>query len=61
MTRRLRSVPAQAEPCQQHHEPGPADPIAWTAWALERQRTHTVERCPDCNRYVLWYRRPKPV
>lgn len=61
MTRRLRSVPPPAEPCQQHHEYGPATVPEWNAWALERQATHTVEPCPDCGLYVLWYRRAIPV
>lgn len=61
MTRRLRVVPPPAEPCQQHHEYGPSDVLAWNAWALERQKTHTVEPCPDCGLYVIWLRRRAPV
>lgn len=61
MTRRLRAVPPPAEPCQLPHEYGPSTVPEWNAWALERQRTHTVEPCPDCRLYVIWYRRTKPV
>lgn len=60
MTRHLRVVPP-AEPCQQLHEYGPATPVEWNAWALDRQATHTVEPCPDCGLHVIWIRRTTPV
>lgn len=47
--------------CREHHDHGPDDPVEWNGWALDRQVTHYVERCPGCGRYALWYRRARPV
>ena len=48
----------RAAPCPDEHlhtpQPASGDYLAWHAWAEEMSKTHTQNRCPGCDLWLIW-------
>lgn len=41
-------------PNKSNHTPRPYGYLAYHEWALQMEKTHQQERCPDCGLWAIW-------
>jgi len=47
-------------PNAKNHTKAPEGYLDWHAWAEQKSKTHTTVQCPDCGKYAIWVKKPKP-